>query len=111
MTSWRRYGVRRLGPYFRLAWRDAGGRQRSLYLGADCSLAKEAQCWLQRLRAARDEKRQLNRLRCRLRRELARQRVIQRRELTKFGLTLKGTEVRGWREAKQAMHLMDFTEE
>ena len=31
-TSWRTYRGRRLGPYYRLAWRE-NGRQRSIYLG------------------------------------------------------------------------------
>src|SRR4030042_6599751 len=32
VATWRRYGGRRLGPYFRLAYREAG-RQCSVYLG------------------------------------------------------------------------------
>ncbi len=35
IATWRDYHGRKLGPYYRLAWRDSG-RQCSLYLGASC---------------------------------------------------------------------------
>jgi len=108
VASWRCHRGRRLGPYFRLTWRDAGGRQRSLYLGADRSLAEEVQGWLQNLRSAREVQRHMDRMRRRLRRELARQRAIQRLELAKRGLTLKGAEVRGWRHIQWPKRSMDF---
>jgi len=39
-TTWRTYRGRRLGPYFRLTWRE-NGRQRAIYLGRQTPLVDE----------------------------------------------------------------------
>jgi hypothetical protein len=72
VTGWRQHHGRRLGPYYRLTWRDPAGRQRSCYLGADEALARQVEGWLRSLRAERDTQRQLDRARRSLRSGLAR---------------------------------------
>ena len=42
-ATWRTSRGRRLGPYYRLAWRDRG-RQRSIYLGRPVTLVVTAAC-------------------------------------------------------------------
>ena len=100
VASWRNYKERRLGPYFRLAWRGPDGRQRSRYLGGDPALAAEVERWLTALRAPLEAQCQLAEARLTLRRALRQERALLRRELVSLGLTLKGTEVRGWRHAR-----------
>ena len=48
VETWRAYHGRKLGPYYRLAYRD-GGRQRSIYLGASKERARRVQAALSAL--------------------------------------------------------------
>ena len=41
VEAYRTYRGRKLGPYYRLAYRDRDGRQRSIYLGASAELAEQ----------------------------------------------------------------------
>ena len=94
VKSWRSYRGRRLGPYFRLAYRN-GGRQRSLYLGADAELAAEVRQRLAQRQAAHRLSLMLHRQKQLVRKSLARHKNAWRRELAAVGLLLKGNEIRG----------------
>lgn len=96
VTTWRRYGHRRLGPYYRLSYRE-GGQQRSLYLGRSQELADEVRALLAECQGSRRRRREWQRLRDELREALQRSKADWRRELARVGLRLHGNEVRGWR--------------
>ena len=100
VASWRNYRGRRLGPYFRLAWRGDDGQQHSRYLGMDRALAAEIEAWLSALRGPSQATRRLKEARQSLSRALRQERSLLRRELAKSGLSLRGAEVRGWRHAR-----------
>lgn len=99
VTAWRTYRGRRLGPYYRLAYRE-GSRQRSIYLGRQSPLVDKVRNLLGVLQAK-------HRFRCLARRRRAelRRRVL--RPLKEYlerafllygnGLYFKGWEVRGIR--------------
>ena len=96
VASWRWYRGRRLGPYFRLSVR-IGGRQRSVYLGANRALAEEIAGELASLQARIRERRKLGRLRAEARKGLTgalRELDVQ---LARVGLHRKGREIRGHR--------------
>lgn len=101
LETWRQRAGQRLGPYYRLAYRD-GGVQRSLYLGADPALAAEVRAELARLQAPARDNRRLERQKKILRQALVRQRALWNQELRPLGLFLKGSEVRGWRSRAQS---------
>ncbi len=94
VATWRNYRGRRLGPYFRLAWREHR-RQRSIYLGREGPLVQHVRSrlgWIQRDRSWR--------------RDIARQRRELLRPLRQFmaesvrlyapGFYFKGWELRGF---------------
>jgi hypothetical protein len=96
VEAWRTYHGRRLGPYFRVAYREHG-RQRSIYLGKSADLADRVCALLQNCQAHVHQKRAWQQLREQVQSELVSNKATWRDELTKVGLTLKGSEVRGWR--------------
>jgi hypothetical protein len=95
-ASWRHYRGRRLGPYYRLSYR-INGRQHSLYLGADETLADEIRELLTGLRKERQTRRMLARIRRQVNKSLGEERARLRAELEKIGLRLQGAEIRGMR--------------
>lgn len=93
--SWRYYRGRRLGPFYRLIYRQ-GGRQWSVYLGRDEGLANEVRQALRKLQAPLQHRA--------LDRQLALVKAMQKKqkqaldaELHRRGLYRKGNEIRGWR--------------
>jgi hypothetical protein len=93
--SWRQR--RRLcGPYYRLAYEDEAGQQRSVYLGVDSELATQVRRQLAKLQEPAKERRQLAKARKAARQELRKAMTALGYELAKCGLELKGTEIRGW---------------
>lgn len=96
VEAWRDYRGRRLGPYFRLAFRDQG-KQRSLSLGSDRELAEEVRRALSELQAPLCQRRAARKRHARVRAGLRRAKAEWNRELEKSGLYLQGYEVRGWR--------------
>ena len=78
--SHRLYQGRKLGPYYRLSFREAG-RQCSLYIGRDRVLAAEIQAQLQKLQEPRVRTRQLERCLADCRRNLQAAKVEFRRRL------------------------------
>jgi hypothetical protein len=92
--SWRYYRGRRLGPFYRLLYRQ-DGKQRAVYLGADLALAEEVRAALGELQSPLRERRERRRLLEGARRALRAQMTELDRELKKVGLYRKGNEVRG----------------
>jgi hypothetical protein len=95
-VTWRLYQGRRLGPFYRLAYRVAG-RQRSKYLGKDQTLAEEVERILHEIQTPLREQRWLARMTRDGRRAFKRHKQDLQRELESLGLYVKGNEIRGWR--------------
>ena len=96
VEGWRDYRGRRLGPYFRLAFR-VDGRQKSIYLGADKTLADDIRKRLTALQEVRRKQQALSHLRALIKKSLANHRQRLQAELAEVGLYLKGNEIRGIR--------------
>ncbi len=88
VATWRKYGKSRLGPYFRLTYRE-GGVQRSIYLGRSEELAQE----VGRLLAGLQFHRTCRRLRTRLRSSLRLEKTRLRENLHAHGYRMKGFEI------------------
>jgi hypothetical protein len=95
VSSFRRRGGRKIGAYYRLAFRD-GRVQRSLYLGDDMVLVNEVRAALETLQRPHRERHALLRQKKAIRRALAQCRAQLKRELARRGWWLQGYEVRGW---------------
>ena len=95
VEAWRTYRSRKLGPYFRLAYREHG-RQQSIYLGKSRELADRVRALLEDCQARVRKQRAWQGLRAQARAELKRNKAAWREELAKVGLHLQGSEVRGW---------------
>ncbi|MFH1922144.1 MAG: hypothetical protein ABIP48_19950 [Planctomycetota bacterium] len=98
VSTSRTYRGRRLGPYFRLAFRK-GGRQWSIYLGRSEGLARRVRDLLARLQHPRRWRRASRRLQAQVRASLRKAKAQLRKELAVRGITLKGWEFRGVRRA------------
>ena len=98
VAGWREYAGRRLGPYFRLAYREKG-RQRSIYLGRCAELARRVREVLAGLRRGDRERRRLGRLVAQVRASLRQVKDRLRGQLAELGIQLKGFEFRGQRRA------------
>jgi hypothetical protein len=105
-ASYRRYQGRKLGPFFRLSFRQAG-KQRSRYIGQDRALAAQIERRLQELQAPLVGARQIERSLSEHRRHLKLAKVEFRRRLEAHGLRLQGNEIRGWRTRQHAASLGD----
>jgi len=97
VETYRNYCGRKLGPYYRLAYRDRNGRQRSIYLGASVELAEQVRRLLEEYQAGLREQRERCRVRKILCAELKKAKALWADELAKCGLRLQGYEIRGWR--------------
>lgn len=98
--SYRLYQGRKLGPFFRLSFREAG-KQRSLYIGRDRALAAEINGQLQKLQEPLARARQVDRWLAQCRRSLKLAKLEFRRRLQTHGLRLQGNEIRGWRAQRK----------
>ena len=96
VAGWREYRGRRLGPYYRLAYREAG-RQRSLYVGRSQGLIGLVRRLLERLQRPFRQSRLLGDLKVRARAALRGHKAVLRRHLAQWGIHLKGFEFRGLR--------------
>jgi hypothetical protein len=99
VATWRRRGARTYGPYFRLAYRNAG-RQTSIYLGREGQANEIVENVRQKLAALQQPLqhcRALDRLRRHVTAALRLQKLKLDAQLRPFGLRLQGFEVRGWR--------------
>jgi hypothetical protein len=97
VATWRTVGERRLGPYYSLRYRN-GRRQRSVYLGESAELAVEVRGLIAAAKRARREQLALRRMRSAVKASLRDHMNDVRHQLAQIGLTLKGFEVRGWRD-------------
>ena len=98
VAGWRIYGGRRLGPYFRLAYRE-GGRQRSIYLGRCAELARRVRELLAELQRPRRQRLLFARLVAQVRASLRSAKAELERRLAVWGIRLEGFEFRGVRQA------------
>jgi hypothetical protein len=96
VSTWRRRGDRRLGPYYLLVTRDAAGRQHTVYLGRSVALVAEVRMTLSSLQASNRRRQKTHAARKALRRSLAAAKRQYDLELAKVGLRRQGNEVRGW---------------
>ena len=94
----RRYRGRRLGPYFQLAWREAG-RQRRFYLGRSLELVDRVRKLLDQLQQPHRRRRLFARLKRQARSALRRWMAEIRPQMAQWGIQLKGFEFRGTRRA------------
>ncbi len=94
----RTYRGRRLGPYFQLAWREAG-RQRRLYPGRSLELVDRVRKLLHQLQHPLRQRRLFTRLKRQTRSALRRWMADLRPLLARWGVELKGFEFRGARQA------------
>ena len=97
VATWRVYRGRRLGPYFRVSYRESG-RQRSIYLGRCEELARRVRALLARLQRPRRQRRLFARLKAQARSSLRRCKARLKEELAVWGIQLKGFEFRGARK-------------
>ncbi|MFH1924684.1 MAG: hypothetical protein ABIP48_32935 [Planctomycetota bacterium] len=98
VSTWRTYRGRRLGPYFRLAYRK-GGRQWSIYLGRSEGLARRVRDLLARLQKHNRWRRTSRGMQARARASLRKAKAQLKKELVRWGIHLKGWEFRGVRRA------------
>jgi hypothetical protein len=96
ITDWKHRGARRLGPYYRLRYRD-GRRVRSIYLGRDGPLVDQVRQALAAVQAPWQRRRAYQRWRREIVASLHGQKAALNRRLRVLGLRLQGYEVRGWR--------------
>ncbi|MHB1037654.1 MAG: hypothetical protein ACYC35_24340 [Pirellulales bacterium] len=89
VATWRTRGGRRCGPYYRLAYREAG-RQKSLYLGPSASLADQVRGLLAELQQPLRYGRLLDRLAAQARASLRQANAELNRVLGSIGYYLKG---------------------
>lgn len=99
VETWRTYQGRRLGPYYRLAYRESG-RQKTIYVGKDAELVAAARSLLEELQVNERIRRTMERQQLAVRAGLRAAKAAWAQELQKSGLTLKGYEVRGWRRLR-----------
>jgi len=97
---WRRYNGNRLGPYYRLDYRD-DGRQRSIYLGKCPELAQRVRALLNEIQEPGRRRRQARRTRRQLLSELRAQKARWYQALRARGLYARGYAVRGWHRLKR----------
>jgi hypothetical protein len=95
VESWREYNGRKLGPYFRLSYRD-GGKQLSVYLGRSRQFANRIRKLLQEIQTPVNQQRELGKIRAIARAALRKQKKRWSKDLNQAALCAKGFEIRGW---------------
>ncbi len=96
VPGWRRRGHLRMGPYYRLCYRD-GRRVRSIYLGRDGPLLEQVRQALAAVQGPWQHRRDYQRQRREIVASLRAHKSLLDRRLRLLGLHLQGYEVRGWR--------------
>jgi hypothetical protein len=94
--TWRHERGRRFGPYYRLVYREEGGR-RSLYLGGDGPVVEQVRRELDCLQLPWRARRERQQLSDHAAAALRAQKTALHAALRAVGLRLQGYEVRGWR--------------
>ncbi|MBN2579784.1 MAG: DUF1678 domain-containing protein [Pirellulales bacterium] len=100
IASYRTYRGQKLGPYYRLAFRDEG-RQRSIYLGKSEIILRQVRNLLEKLQKPLKTRHNLRHaqkvMQAAMKKHMARFRV----DLLRVGLQLRGYAVRGWRRYRR----------
>jgi hypothetical protein len=96
VASWCWRGGHRLGPYWRIAFRDRG-RQKSIYLGRSEPLLRQVRQLLVDLKQPQRQEKSLCLLHRQARAELRRRKALWDRDLRARGLYTRGYAVRGTR--------------
>ena len=96
VETWRTYRGRRLGPFFRIAFRESE-MQKSIYIGNNPELIAAARELLAELQTDERARRAVKRLQSAARASLRVAKLAWDRELREVGLRRKGFEIRGWR--------------
>jgi hypothetical protein len=96
-ATWRTYRGRRLGPYFRVSYRESG-RQRSIYLGRSEELADRVRRLLADVQRRRRKRRLFAKLEAEVRASLRRHKARFKEYLAQWDIRLKGWEFRGARQ-------------
>ena len=94
VATWRPYKGQRLGPYYRIVYRE-DGRPRSIYLGASAWLARQVRSLLTRLQTPLRESRALKRVLGTVRASLRRHQRQAKSLFARLGVRLRGFEYRG----------------
>jgi hypothetical protein len=102
--SWRYYGGRRLGPYFKLSYR-IGGKQQARYLGSSPEFAAEVRHKLVTMQAELRQQRRRNQELAPWYKAVSSCKQQWQLEVEKLGLRVQGYEVRGYRQLRQAKDL------
>ena len=98
VATWRTYRGKRLGPYYRLAYREKG-RQRSLYLGCCVELVERVRDAMGEIQGRLREGQVMRRLIHTAKETLSACKDHLRRQLATIGIQMKGFEMRGVRAA------------
>ncbi len=109
VETWRTYRGRRLGPYYRLAWRE-NGRQRSIYLGRQGPVVRQVRILLHQAHTQRRIRRQARLRATQFRKDVSRpirQYIKEIFRLFGNGLYIKGSEIRGIRTAGPRLTIAD----
>ncbi|MBN2579229.1 MAG: hypothetical protein JXB10_09580 [Pirellulales bacterium] len=102
VESWRYKNGRKIGPYYRLAYRVAG-RQRSIYLGKSQKLLRQVRRLLEKLQRPVKTRRTLRQAQKVFQESMKRHQAQFRIDLLKVGLQLRGYAVRGWRRWRKLL--------
>ena len=94
VATWRDYRGRKLGPYYRLAYRE-NGRQRSVYLGRCPTLVARVREALAAVQAPLRQSRALRRMKTQAKAAFRAAKAELDRRLRPIGLFLKGMETMG----------------
>jgi hypothetical protein len=104
VASFRTYNGRKLGPYYRLAYRTEG-RQRSIYLGKSKKILRQVRRLLEKLQKPMQTKRHLRHAQKTFQEVMKKHMAQFRIDLLKVGLQLRGYTARGWRRYRRLVRL------
>ncbi len=99
VAGWRVYRGKKLGPYWRLTYRQHG-RSHWLYLGRWSRLVQEVRRLLDQWQEPLRRQREWIRIRRSVKKSLRASKLRWAAELARAGLRLQGYEVRGWRSLR-----------
>jgi hypothetical protein len=102
VASFRTYNGRKLGPYYRLAYR-AEGCQRSIYLGKSKKILRQVRRLLEKLQKTVKTKRFMCQAQKTFQKMMKKHQAQFRIDLLKVGLQLRGYAARGWRRYRRLL--------
>ena len=99
VAGWRVYRGKKLGPYYRLTYRQEG-RAHCVYLGRWSGLVQKVRRLLDQWQEPLRRQREWTRMRQSVKTSLGANKLRLATELAQAGLRLQGYEVRGWRKLR-----------